>query len=114
MNFKGWIYPIYMHLFEKFGDVIAGAIGSIRATFSVSHTLGRIGDFTSAAMLYCPGNTIPSNDVAKHLQVLVSLKGIPGAPVISSSDLFIDFLQSYRFILVVEKNQCPSLCQEAA
>jgi hypothetical protein len=111
MNFKGRIYPIDMHFLERFGDVIAGTIGSIRETL---HTLGGISDFTSAAMLHCPGNTIPSNDVAKQLQVLVSLKGIPGAPIIASSNLFIDFLQSYRFILIVEKNQSSSFGQEAA
>jgi hypothetical protein len=106
MNFKGRIYPTNVHFLEKFGDAIAGT--------SVSHTLGGISDFTSEAMLLCPGNAIPSNNVAKQLQVLVSLKGIPGAPVVSSSNLFIDLLQSYRFILIVEKNQCPSFCQETA
>lgn len=46
--------------------------------------------------------------------MLISLKGIPGAPIISSSKLPIDIFNSYRLILIIEKNQGTHFGQEPA
>jgi hypothetical protein len=69
---------------------------------------------TSTTMIRCPGNTKPSNDISKRFQVLISLEGISGATIISSSKLSTDAFSSCGFILTNEKNQGTSFSQEPA
>jgi len=87
-----------VHFLQQFGYVTAGAIDSIEALISVHHT-GRNSSVTSTAILHCPGDTVSSNNITKRFQVLISLEGIPGTPIFSSSNLFINGFYSYRFIL---------------
>ena len=85
-----------------------------KALISVNHISRGCDRVTSTTTLHCPGNVTSSDNISKRFQVLIRLEGIPAAPIISFSDLFIDVLQPYCFILIIKKNQGTSFCQEPA
>jgi hypothetical protein len=111
---KAWKSPVNVHFLEPIGYVIAGAISSTEVPISANHTVRGRDRITSIAMLHCPGNTIPPDNISERFQVLISLESIPAAPIISSGNHFIDELHSHCFILIIKKNQGTPFCQEPA
>jgi hypothetical protein len=111
---KAWKSPVNVHFLEPIGYAIAGAISSTEVPISANHTVRGRDRITSIAMIHCPGNTIPPDNISERFQVLISLESIPAAPIISSGNHFIDELHSHCFILIIKKNQGTPFCQEPA